>query len=182
VSSYDTEIAALPDLTAEYLRRDLDSEGIWPTSPKARYGGVLFNARGEVLLREPMNHFDGYVWTFPKGAPEHGEPSAKTALREVLEETGVQPWIVGHLARGFTGTSTGWVAYFYLMVVLADAIDERAVASNGETAALEWATKKEATSLISMTTNTGGRKRDLEVLEESFDRLGGLLRSSRQGG
>jgi hypothetical protein len=41
VSSYGAEIAALPDLTDQYLRRDLDSEGIWPTSLKARYGGVL---------------------------------------------------------------------------------------------------------------------------------------------
>jgi hypothetical protein len=30
--------------------------------PKAgAYGGVLFDARGRTLLREPANHFGGYV-------------------------------------------------------------------------------------------------------------------------
>jgi 8-oxo-dGTP pyrophosphatase MutT (NUDIX family) len=169
------KIAALSDRTNEYLHRDLDVEGIWPSSSKARYGGVLFNGDGEILLREPMNHYDNYVWTFPKGAPEAGESSAETALREVLEETGFRPRIVGHLASGFSGTSTGWVAYFYLMVDLTGTVNEATVAANGETASVRWADREAASSLISKTTNSGGRSRDLGVLEAAFDELAALL-------
>jgi 8-oxo-dGTP pyrophosphatase MutT (NUDIX family) len=170
-----SRIEVLLDCTDEYLAHDLDARGIWNTSAKARYGGVIFNARGEVLLREPSNHFDGYVWTFPKGAPEHNESPAQTALREVREETGLVPRIVGHLVPGFSGTSTGWMAYFYLMVDLVGIVDEEAVAVNGETATLRWAARAEAESLISKTTNIGGRSRDRAVLKESFLRLDDLL-------
>jgi 8-oxo-dGTP diphosphatase len=177
----DKRIGALPDRTDEYLRRDLDGERIWPASSQARYGGVIINVRGEVLLREPTNHFDGYVWTFPKGAPEKGESSAQTALREVFEETGLHPRVVGHLADGFSGTSTGWVAYFYLMVDFTGRVDEQALAANGETATLRWASPEEARSLISKTTNAGGRKRDLAVLEEALDRFEEKLAGASEG-
>ena len=80
-----SQIAALVDRTSEYLERDLGVEGIWPASAKARYGGVIFNSRGEVLLREPTNHYDGYVWTFPKGAPENpASLRRRSAPREVF--------------------------------------------------------------------------------------------------
>ena len=177
----ERRIRALPDRTDEYLQRDLDAEGIWPASVKSRYGGVLFNAHEEVLLREPTNHFDGYVWTFPKGAPEIDESPVQTAMREVIEETGLRPCIIGHLAPGFSGTSTGWVAYFYLMVDLTGTVNMQAVAANGETAALQWVTREEAKSLISKTTNAGGRSRDLAVLEEAFNGLYQLVALSSEG-
>ena len=62
------------------------------------YGGVVINAAGRLLLREPKNHYDGYVWTFPKGKPEPSETEA--ALREVWEETDV----VGRIAKRITAT------------------------------------------------------------------------------
>ena len=55
---------------------------------KKAYGGVLINDAGHVLLREPANHYGGYVWTFAKGNPDPGESAEEAALREVLEETG----------------------------------------------------------------------------------------------
>lgn len=60
----------------------------WKVPQATAYGGVLLNAEGQVLLREPTNHFDGYVWTFAKGRPELGDEPEQTALREVREETG----------------------------------------------------------------------------------------------
>jgi len=56
-------------------------------------GGVVFNARGEVLLIRDRNGF----WVFPKGHLEPGETPEAAAVREVLEETGVQAEILAPL-------------------------------------------------------------------------------------
>jgi hypothetical protein len=71
---------------------------VTPPTPKGYgFGGVLIDEQGRVLLREPTNHFGGYVWTFPKGGSERGETPEATALREVLEETGYEAEIVCRL-------------------------------------------------------------------------------------
>lgn len=49
-------------------------------------GGLVFNARGEVLL---LRHQEG-SWVFPKGHVDPGESELQAALREVAEEAGVR--------------------------------------------------------------------------------------------
>jgi len=51
------------------------------------YGAVIINEKKEFLL---IRHKNGGHWDFPKGHKEAGESSKETALREVLEETGLQ--------------------------------------------------------------------------------------------
>lgn len=157
------------DRTAEYRGRDLHAEGVWPTGSERRYGGVVFNEDGEVLLREPAGHYDDYVWTFAKGEGDDGEHPVATALREVFEETGCRPAIVGHVPGVFTGGSTGSHNYFYVMYALNTRLDPSACAPGGETSAVRWATHDEARRLIGLTTNVGGRDRDLATLEAAFD-------------
>jgi 8-oxo-dGTP pyrophosphatase MutT (NUDIX family) len=166
-----------PDRTAEYRSRDLHEEGAWPPTSKPRYGGVVFNSRGEVLLREPLNHFDGYVWTFPKGAVNTGEHPVDTALREVFEETGSTPAIIGHLVQGFVGGVTGSTNFYYLMFANSDTLDTSAVLRNRETASVQWVSPDEARRLISLSTNTGGRKRDLATLDAAIDAYASLTRA-----
>lgn len=157
------------DRTDEYRQRDLHAEGQWPSGSKRRYGGVIFDEQARVLLREPLNHFDGYHWTFPKGAPEPGEHPTGTSLREVFEETGHRPVIIGHVPGSFRGGTTGSTNYFYLMQTRAESTsDALAVRLNRETSDLNWATEDEASSLIKQSTNRGGRDRDLEILEAGF--------------
>ena len=91
------------DRTEEYRQRDLHAEGEFPSGSMRRYGGVIFDDLARVLLREPSSHFDGYHWTFPKGASEPGEHPVDTALREVFEETGHRPDVVGHVPGAFRG-------------------------------------------------------------------------------
>jgi ADP-ribose pyrophosphatase YjhB (NUDIX family) len=148
----------LPDRTAEYQQRDLHAEGVWGHASKPRYGGVIFNERGEVLLREPLNHFDGYVWTFPKGAANPREHPADAATREVFEETGSHPRIVGHLESGFTGGRVGSTNFYYVTVTSTDQLDGSALRRNRETANVRWATHDEARQFISQTTNWGGKR------------------------
>jgi hypothetical protein len=56
-----------PNRTAKYRGRDLRCEGSW-TTDHARYGLVAFNEDGQVLLREPADHFGGYWKTFIGGS------------------------------------------------------------------------------------------------------------------
>lgn len=121
------------------------------------FGGVVVNAQKQVLLKEPRNHFDGYVWTFPKGRPDEGETPEATALREVREETGVEARIIGRIPGSFAGGVTENV--FFLM-----APDGEGLPFDDETRAIRWATFGEAAELTTMTTNAKGKARDLAVL------------------
>jgi len=134
------------------------------TSQKVAYGGVLIATDGRLLLREVSNHFDGYVWTFPKGRPDPGEAPRQTALREVVEETGVDARILTPISGEFAGGTT--INRYFLMTV-----DERAVKldfSCFETAGLRWAWPNEARELIDQTINKLGRIRDLAVLDAAL--------------
>ncbi|TYC55265.1 NUDIX domain-containing protein [Zoogloea oleivorans] len=129
----------------------------WPISSAQAYGGVLLCRTGQVLLREPANHFDGYVWTFAKGRPDSGETPEETALREVKEETGYTAEVVDVLPGIFhSGLSSN--AYFVM----------RHLGPQGslqwETTSTRWVSFEVAADLISKTSNVKGRQRDLAVL------------------
>ena len=53
------------------------------------FGGVVFDKAGRVLLRKPTGEFDGYAWTFPKGARNRANsprrwPCARSARRQAF--------------------------------------------------------------------------------------------------
>lgn len=48
-------------------------------------GGIVRNAEGQILMI-----FRRGLWDFPKGKAEQGETIEETAVREVLEETGIE--------------------------------------------------------------------------------------------
>src|SRR3989442_1492599 len=123
--------------------------------PKASaYGGVVIDAEGRVLLREPDGHYDGYVWTFAKGRPGPDESPEVVALREVLEETGYESRIMRRIPGSFQGGTTSNV-YFLMTAV------RQAGLPDWETQTVRWATFDEARELIGQTVNAIGRERDL---------------------
>lgn len=136
--------------------------------PKAdAYGGVLIDFNCRVLLREPKDHYGGYVWTFAKGRPDKGETPEQAALREVLEETGYNARIIAALPEPFTGdtTTTG----FFLM----EPVGSQGGYSN-ETRKTCWVTFAEASVLIAQTKTMKGRKRDQLVLMSAEKLLKGI--------
>jgi len=120
-------------------------------------GGVVFDDLGRLILREPKGHFGHYVWTYGKGQVQSGESHERTALREVLEETGAKAEIVDCIGD-FAGDTS--VTRFFLMRLVHDT----GVFQARETEAVRWVTPQEAMPLIAQTTSPTGRKRDLAVL------------------
>jgi ATP adenylyltransferase len=86
----------LPDTWAK-LRATMDRDpapmlGILATPPVAQAGGVIFHGEQIVLRRAS----DG-AFVFPKGHVEPGESLGETAVREALEETGLDARVVAPL-------------------------------------------------------------------------------------
>jgi len=142
-----------------------------PKGMKAAYGGVIISEDGQrLLLREPTNHFGGYVWTFAKGRPAPGETPEQCARREVEEELGCTvrnfTWIPGWFAGDTTATK------FFL------GIHEQNVRppQTAETASVRWATWQEADALIRLTQSDKGRRRDLEVLAAAKEQVASRTR------
>lgn len=128
------------------------------------YGGVVIRNDGTVLLREPRGHFDGYVWTFPKGRPNPGETPEATAIRETEEETGARVSVVGPIPGDFPGSTT--INRYFLMAEAGPGAPLGV--HDDETNAVRWATREEAEQLIRQTVNSAGLKRDLAVLQAAF--------------
>ena len=114
-----------------------------PPGKKVAYGGVVFDPSGKILLREPKNHFDGYVWTFAKGRPDPGEKPEQTALREVFEETGGRAKILSPIHGEFVGGTT--INRYFLMS--AEAGSGGVSPDDKETALIRWVTPEEAHEL-----------------------------------
>ena len=121
------------------------------------YGGIVCDEFGYILLREPKDHFGGYVWTFPKGVSKPGESPQQAALRKVLEETGVEASIdepVPGVYEGDTSSSS-----FFLMSRV-----QESGRLDGRTSSICWVRFAGAPKLIRKTENLAGRNRDLAVL------------------
>lgn len=129
----------------------------WTISKATAYGGILLTRTGQILLREPANHFDGYVWTFAKGRPDPGDTPEQTALREVLEECGYKAEIVDVLPGLFQGGTTS-NAFFVMRHIGFQGV------TDWETSSTLWVSFDEAARLIEETTNPKGRLRDLAIL------------------
>ena len=129
-----------------------------PTNSSVAFGGVIFNANGEILLRKPTGNFGGYSWTYAKGRPNEKETPEQTALREVVEETGIQGKILREIPGYFTGTTTD--NKFFIMAVENDTGEY-----HWETEEVGWFSPDEARERIGETIDDLGRQRDLDILD-----------------
>ena len=162
-----TALADMPEDLPEETGGPLDglpSEWTLKSTTKVAYRGVVIATDGRILLREVKNHFDGYVWTFPKGRPDPKEAPSDTALREVLEESGAAARILTPIKGEFLGGTT--VNRYFLMTVDARELDLNF--QSDETAGLRWALPDEVRALFEKTTNQIGRARDLMVLDAAL--------------
>jgi 8-oxo-dGTP pyrophosphatase MutT (NUDIX family) len=161
-----------PDLDPAVLKAlDLHAvEPTWQNPPpgKKSYGVVFVNELGQVLLREPKNHFGGYHWTFPKGKQDAGEHPWDTAFREGLEESGHDAAPLGLVPGNFAGDSGNT----NLFLARSKGFDPSKM--DGETAQTKWVSPAEALDLIGQTTSVKGKARDTAILRAALKQLAKL--------
>lgn len=95
------------------------------TEKRISSGGVVFKKRNGKIRVALISVKGGKVWGLPKGLVEQGENIARTAHREVAEETGLEGKIldkIGHIEYFFTfkddeqGPKRVFkIVYFFLM-------------------------------------------------------------------
>ena len=125
-------------------------------------GGVIFDSQSRVLLRRVRHDFGGARWTFGKGRPDHGESPEATALREVLEETGVPAEIIAPIPGAFEGTTT--LNHYWLMRQVGDRVEPCS-----ETTEVRWCTIDEARNLIRESPSRTVQRRDLAVVDAALE-------------
>src|SRR5256885_1186912 len=98
---------------------------------------VAMSAGGVVYQRRPDDGYDVALvgrsaqgtWALPKGTPDDAESVEQTALREVAEETGIQPRIVetiGAIQYYFVARNTRFhkTVHFFLMEAKGGSLDQ----------------------------------------------------------
>jgi 8-oxo-dGTP pyrophosphatase MutT (NUDIX family) len=152
-----------------------------PPRSRFSFGTVVVNHdKSLLLLREPKNHHDGFVWTFAKGTPEPKDPERlktlaretgnpyvgerpmespqDTALRESREEYGWDLEILRPIPHWFAGPQ--WANYFFLACAVTPLSDGPC----WETESVRWFSWDEAEQAIAKTLIPHRRQRDFEIL------------------
>jgi len=128
---------------------------------KKAYGGVVFNDKGEVLLRMDATSCNDYAWTFPTGPSDENEAPEETAKREVEEKTGVKAEILSEIPGSFEDELTD--ALFYIMQSNSAGHPKKA-----ETSQIAWVKPGDAHAYISQTISEKGKTRDTAVLDAAL--------------
>lgn len=135
-------------------------------------GGVVYRVRDgtvEVVLcgrREPPR------WSLPKGTPDPGETLEETALREVHEETGLEPRMVGPLqsieywfVRPDDRVRCHKTVHFYLM----ESVGGDTSLHDPEFDVVEWLPAEEALRRLTYANEARVLERALAVIAQSHD-------------
>lgn len=132
----------------------------------AEPGAEKAASRFEVVL---VGHPSEESWVLPKGTPVAGETPEETALREVREESGIQPRIVGDLGSIQYWFTRKGVRYHkevrhYLMEAVGGSVAEH----DHEYAEARWFPIEEAIARLTHENEAGVARRAAEELARRF--------------
>lgn len=136
-------------------------------------------AAWEVVL---VGHPADDIWVLPKGTPLAGETPEQTALREVREETGIQPRIVGNLGSIQYWFTRGSVRYHkevrhFLMEAVGGSVAEH----DHEYDEARWFPIHEAIARLAHENEAEVVRRAAEALEQQFGGSGAGVDGSAGG-
>ena len=100
-------------------------------------GALVFRQRGDKVELLLLKHRFGGHWSFPKGHVEAGETDMDTAVREVLEETGLHIRLLDGFCEKSTYTIQGRIDKTVL-IFLATTTDTRTVIQESEIEDYLW--------------------------------------------
>jgi 8-oxo-dGTP pyrophosphatase MutT (NUDIX family) len=136
-------------------------------------GGVVFDSlktMNKVWIIKPSNNYG--PWAFPKGKVDEGESMKKTAVREVMEETGIMAQILpgGYLGKGVGSFS---ITHFWAMI------------QTGGSAG-QHDKEVEKVQLVSFTDafkkfKRAGNKRDIGILRKAWEYTNKLRKGKVKG-
>jgi ADP-ribose pyrophosphatase YjhB (NUDIX family) len=128
-----------------------------------RFGGVLVNARSQLLLQRSETDFFGDLpWTFVKGPSKKDEPPDQAALRIVYEETGYQARIISTLGN-YDGSAPA-------TVFLMEPFGRRTLLKKQGRLA-RWLSFEEAADLIEQTKDSTDRNSALAIWRAAKEAL-----------
>lgn len=130
-------------------------------------GGIVFNEKGQVLLIQNASLKDHKInyWGFPKGHIDPGQTSRDAAIREVLEETGVQAEIVEKVGdTRYVYTRDGNRIFKVVVIFKMKYISGEPTPQEGEILDARWFSPEVALKTLSFS-------RDRELLQKALEML-----------
>lgn len=132
------------------LVHDIDVEELEPLrgtifsrpSPLVGVDAAIIDDDGRILL---IQRADDKLWAMPGGLTDVGETPAETAVREVLEETGLSctaQGLVGVFDSRFSGTRSSQQLYHFVFHCILSGLAEVSPSTPGETLAKDWYTEE----------------------------------------
>lgn len=141
-------------------------------------GGVIFRENAGEIEVALISVKGGKVWGLPKGTAEKGENLARTAHREVREETGLEGRIldkVGHIEYFFTFKGDDGlkryfkIVYFFLMEYISGVVTDH----DHEVDECRWVPIDEAVKLMKY-------KDEKEIIGKAKELINGLRKGKQQ--
>ena len=127
-------------------------------------GALVYRVENGMLMLLLLRHRHGGHWSFPKGHVEGSETEVETALREVLEETGLHITLqqdFRHTVEYYPKPGVKKLVVYFLGQASPDEVAVRQVEEIGE---LRWVKLDEAFNLVSF-------KNDRDLLSLARERL-----------
>ncbi|MBR5805631.1 MAG: NUDIX domain-containing protein [Oscillospiraceae bacterium] len=112
-------------------------------------GAVVFRTiedKTEILL---IRHVNGGHWAFPKGHVEKGETEEQTALREILEETGLAVVLDNRYRQVVSYSPKKDVIKDVVYFVAYAAADSETVRQESEISRIRWVDASDAVGYVS---------------------------------
>ena len=112
-------------------------------------GAVVFrtkNNRIQILL---IRHVNGGHWAFPKGHVEKGETEEQTALREILEETGLSVTLDNRYRQVVSYSPKKDVIKDVVYFVAHASADSETVAQEAEISRIRWVDASKSIEYVS---------------------------------